>query len=196
MSVHPCRFRHVQVSCSNDDSFEWFGGSVNCKHLVAYHGWDDDFDTDNGFSGNVQYGLSIRNARIADKSQSNGFESDNNASGSDASPFTTATFSNITFVGPKMQTGENLENTTDFINAGSYNPNNGSALGRFQSAMQVRRSSRLNIIQFPGFRMAHRPDSRRREGRYARTGQEWRSAFPPQCDGGHGHSRLRCQQGL
>ncbi|MCI7779632.1 MAG: hypothetical protein MR517_00955 [Bacteroidales bacterium] len=137
---------HVQVSYSNDDSFEWFGGSVNCRHLVAYHGWDDDFDTDNGFSGNVQYGLAVRNARIADKSQSNGFESDNNASGSDASPFTTATFSNITFIGPKLQTGEDFQNTTDFINAGNYNPNNGSALGRFQSAMQIRRSSRLNII--------------------------------------------------
>ena len=137
---------HVQVSYSNDDSFEWFGGSVNCRHLVAYHGWDDDFDTDNGFSGNVQYGLSVRNARIADKSQSNGFESANNASGSDASPFTTATFSNITFIGPKLQTGENFQNTTDFITAGDYNPNNGSALGRFQSAMQIRRSSRLNII--------------------------------------------------
>ena len=80
---------HVQVSYTNDDSFEWFGGSVNCKYLVAYHGWDDDFDTDNGFSGAVQYGLVVRDARIADTSQSNGFESDNNASGSDVSPYTT-----------------------------------------------------------------------------------------------------------
>ena len=137
---------HVQVSYSNDDSFEWFGGAVNCKNLVAFHGWDDDFDTDNGFSGAVQYGLSIRDARIADKSQSNGFESDNNASGSDVSPYTNATFSNFTFMGPKLQTGVNFENTTDFINGGSMNPNNGSALGKFQSAMQIRRSTRLNVI--------------------------------------------------
>ena len=33
---------HVQVSYSNDDSFEWFGGTVNAKYLVAYHGWDDE----------------------------------------------------------------------------------------------------------------------------------------------------------
>ena len=137
---------HVQVSYSNDDSFEWFGGAVNCKNLVAFHGWDDDFDTDNGFSGSVQYGLVIRDARIADKSQSNGFESDNNASGSDVSPYTNATFSNITFIGPKLHTGVAFENTTDFINGGSMNPNNGSALGKFQSAMQIRRSSRLNVI--------------------------------------------------
>ena len=137
---------HVQVSYSNDDSFEWFGGTVNCKYLVAFHGWDDDFDTDNGFSGAVQYGLAVRDAKIADKSQSNGFESDNNASGSDVSPYTTATFSNITFIGPKLQTGVKFENTTDFITGGSMNPNNGSALGKFQSAMQIRRSSRLNVI--------------------------------------------------
>ena len=137
---------HVQVSYSNDDSFEWFGGTVNCKNLVAFHGWDDDFDTDNGFSGAVQYGLVVRDARIADKSQSNGFESDNNASGSDVSPYTTATFSNITIIGPKLQTGVNFENSADFITAGLMNPNNGSALGKFQSAMQIRRSSRLNII--------------------------------------------------
>ena len=137
---------HVQVSYSNDDSYEWFGGTVNCKYLVAFHGWDDDFDTDNGFSGAVQYGLAVRDAKIADKSQSNGFESDNNASGSDVSPYTTATFSNITFIGPKLQTGVKFENTTDFITGGQMNPNNGSALGKFQSAMQIRRSSRLNVI--------------------------------------------------
>ena len=137
---------HVQVSYSNDDSFEWFGGTVNCKNLVAYHGWDDDFDTDNGYSGSVQYGLVVRDARIADKSQSNGFESDNNASGSDVAPYTTATFSNITFIGPKLQKGVSFANTSDFINGGTMNPNNGSALGKFQSSMQIRRASRLNVI--------------------------------------------------
>ncbi len=134
---------HVQVSYSNDDSFEWFGGTVSPKYLIAYKGWDDEFDTDNGFSGNVQYALSIRDSRIADTSQSNGFESDNNASGSSATPYTTATFSNVTFIGPKL-VDASFENTTDYINGGDMNPNNGSALGRFQSAMQIRRASRLN----------------------------------------------------
>ena len=136
---------HVQVSYSNDDSFEWFGGTVNCKYLVAYKGWDDDFDTDNGFSGKVQYGLALRDSKIADTSQSNGFESDNCADGATVEPYTTATFSNITFVGPKVL-DNNFQNTTDYITAGAYNPNNGSALGKFQAAMQIRRSSRLNCI--------------------------------------------------
>ena len=135
---------HVQVSYSNDDSFEWFGGTVNCKYLVAYKGWDDDFDTDNGFSGKVQFGLSVRDPRIADQSQSNGFESDNCADGAQVSPYTTAIFSNITFVGPK--TAADFQNSNSYITAGSYFPNNGSGLGKFQAAMQIRRSSRLNCV--------------------------------------------------
>ena len=136
---------HVQVSYSNDDSFEWFGGTVNCKYLVAYKGWDDDFDTDNGFSGNVQYGLALRDSKIADTSQSNGFESDNCADGADVQPYTTATFSNITFVGPKVL-DDKFQNNETYINGGNYYPNNGSAMGKFQAAMQIRRSSRLNCI--------------------------------------------------
>ncbi len=136
---------HVQVSYSNDDSFEWFGGTVNCKYLIAYKGWDDDFDTDNGFSGHVQYGLAIRDARIADKSMSNGFESDNNAKGTNADPHTSAVFSNITFVGPKA-TASDFVNNSDYINAGSLDPKNGSGLGRFQSGMQIRRDSHLSCF--------------------------------------------------
>ncbi len=134
---------HIQVSYSNDDSYEWFGGTVNCKYLIAYKGWDDDFDTDNGYAGSVQFGLSVRDSRIADQSQSNGFESDNNAEGSAAEPFTAATFSNMTFLGPKTFDA-NFDNTSDYINGGGLNPGNGSSMGKFQAAMHIRRNSRLN----------------------------------------------------
>lgn len=137
---------HLQVSYSNDDSYEWFGGSVNCKYLVAYKGWDDEFDTDNGFSGHVQYCLSIRDPRIADTSQSNGFESDNNADGSIIEPYTTCKFSNVTFIGPmtKKNLAAGFQNTTEYITAGDMKPNNKAALGKFQAAMHIRRSSQLN----------------------------------------------------
>lgn len=88
---------YIQVSYSGDDSFEWFGGTVNAKHLIAYRGLDDDFDTDNGFSGNVQYGFILRDPAVADLAgDSNGFESDNDASGSAATPQTSAKFANVT----------------------------------------------------------------------------------------------------
>jgi len=93
----------VQVSFSNDDAFEWFGGTVNCRHLVSYRNLDDDFDTDNGFSGLVQYCVAVRDPLIADNptvSTSEGFESDNDAAGSANTPQTSAIFSNVTYVGP------------------------------------------------------------------------------------------------
>ncbi len=136
---------HLQVSYSNDDSFEWFGGSVNCKYLVAYHGWDDDFDTDNGFSGKMQFLLGVRHPRIADTSLSNGFESDNNADGTTSVPYTSCVFSNVTFVGPIGQAAD-FANTSEYINGSNMNPQNGSKTGVFQAAMQIRRNSKLNCF--------------------------------------------------
>ena len=93
---------NVQVSFSGDDSFEWFGGTVNCKHLIAYRGLDDDFDTDFGYRGKVQFFLSIRDKDLFDApGDSNCFESDNDAAGSTAQPKTMPIFSNGTIVGPK-----------------------------------------------------------------------------------------------
>jgi hypothetical protein len=98
---------YVQVSYSNDDSFEWFGGSVDCKHLVALAGLDDDFDTDNGYNGRVQFGLSIKDPSGFDISTSECFESDNSAgSGTPVGNATTdawktsAIFTNFTCLGP------------------------------------------------------------------------------------------------
>lgn len=109
---------YVQVSYANDDSFEWFGGTVNCKHLISFRTLDDDFDTDNGFSGKVQFGISLRDSSVADISKSEAFECDNDANGSDtkttvttingsngtviAPVRTSAVFSNMTVLGPKV----------------------------------------------------------------------------------------------
>ncbi|MEJ0030578.1 MAG: hypothetical protein WDO15_09500 [Bacteroidota bacterium] len=67
---------YIQSSYGGDDAFEWFGGSVGAKHLIAMATWDDDFDTDFGWRGNVQFGLSVRAPFIADQSGSTSFESD------------------------------------------------------------------------------------------------------------------------
>jgi hypothetical protein len=92
---------NVQTYLAKDDAFEWFGGTVNCKYLVAFKTQDDDFDTDNGYSGKVQFGLSIRDSLIADASRSEAFESDNNAGGTTVTPKTSVVFSNMTAIGPR-----------------------------------------------------------------------------------------------
>lgn len=116
---------HIQVSFSGDDSFEWFGGSVNCKYLITYRGLDDEYDTDNGFKGKVQFALGIRDPQVADQSGSNGFESDNDADGSTLTPVTSPTFSNVTLFGPLAVSQ-------------TYNT-------LFKRAMHIRRSSRLSV---------------------------------------------------
>ncbi|MEO6538847.1 MAG: hypothetical protein ABIT07_06665 [Ferruginibacter sp.] len=104
---------NVQVSYANDDSFEWFGGTVNCKHLISFRTLDDDFDTDNGFSGKVQFGISLRDSAVADISNSEAFESDNDANGSSLLPQTSVVFSNMTVMGPKASL-TNVGNPTFF----------------------------------------------------------------------------------
>lgn len=101
---------HIQVAYAKDDAFEWFGGTVNCKYLIAWKTQDDDFDTDNGYSGKVQFGLVIRDSVLADVSQSEAFESDNNATGTSVTPRTAPIFSNITAIGPRA-TASNVGNS-------------------------------------------------------------------------------------
>jgi hypothetical protein len=117
---------YVQVSHAKDDAFEWFGGSVNCRYLVAYKTQDDDFDTDNGYSGSVQFGLIFRDSTIADVSRSEAFESDNDASGTGNTPKTNAVFSNVTAIGPRATTN-----------------NIGNPL--YLGAAQIRRNSGISI---------------------------------------------------
>lgn len=91
---------HIQVSYSGDDSYEFFGGTVNAKWIIAYRGWDDDFDTDNGYKGKIQFAVALRDPNIADQSGSNGFESDNDATGTGNTPITQPIFSNVSIYGP------------------------------------------------------------------------------------------------
>ncbi|TLV00439.1 IPT/TIG domain-containing protein [Dyadobacter luticola] len=127
---------HVQVSYSGDDSYEWFGGTVNMKYLVAYRGYDDDFDTDWGFTGKLQYGVSLRDPQFADQSASNGFESDNYNPGEPATganaglPLTAPIFANF----------------SNFVTGGTPPATQQSGTGVYQSAMHLRRNTSISIL--------------------------------------------------
>lgn len=123
---------YIQVSYCGDDSFEWFGGNVDSKYLVAHRGWDDEFDTDWGFTGKVQFGLSIRDRNFSDKSTSNGFESDNFDPGEPGNaPFTAPVFANITCY---------LADTSSQI------PATGSGSGPYGRGMHLRRNTRTSVF--------------------------------------------------
>jgi hypothetical protein len=123
---------YIQVSYCGDDSFEWFGGTVNSKYLVAFRGWDDDFDTDFGFNGKVQYGFALRDKNFADASASNGFESDNfNPGTPESGPKTSPVFANITVF---------ASDTSSTI------PATGLGSGTYQNAMHLRRNTSKSVF--------------------------------------------------
>jgi hypothetical protein len=130
---------HIQVSYSGDDSYEWFGGTVNAKYLVAHRGLDDDFDTDLGYIGKVQFGVSLRDPAVADQSGSNGFESDNFArtglpatAPANGLPLTAPVFANISVFGNQQAPS----------NAATSAPGSGP----YQSAMHLRRNTSTSIF--------------------------------------------------
>jgi hypothetical protein len=92
---------HIMVAYGNDDAYEFFGGTVNAKYLIAYATADDDFDFDNGYSGKIQFAMSLRDPAFVDGGDAgNGIECDNNSTGSDATPRTKPNLSNFTILGP------------------------------------------------------------------------------------------------
>ncbi len=95
---------NIQVSFGADDAYEFFGGTVNAKNLIAYGTYDDDFDFDFGYSGKIQFGVSLRD-KPSDTDQANGIECDNDGTGTAATPVTKPQLSNFTFIGPYDTTG-------------------------------------------------------------------------------------------
>lgn len=128
------KMEYCQVSFGGDDGFEWFGGTVDGKYLISFNSWDDCFDVDFGFAGKVQYGLSVRYPSYADQSGSNSFECDNGPNDNDVQPYTTATFSNFTCIGP-IKSGTSISN------------------GNFQHSLDLRRRTAISIVNsvFTGF---------------------------------------------
>jgi hypothetical protein len=121
---------YLMVSFNDDDSFEWFGGTVNGRYLISYAALDDDFDGDLGWRGNVQFGLAIRDPFLSDVSTSNGFEQDGAPSEPNPpqTPRSASTFSNMTVLGPLHY----------------ENPLPGGHL--FGSGVHVRRASRFSLF--------------------------------------------------
>ncbi len=108
---------YIQVVRGLDDAFEFFGGTVNCKHLIAYNCADDDFDMDDGYRGKIQYAISIKDPKFTDAKgtsgdYSNNFEVDNvntsNGFKLDRAPVTFPTLSNFTAIGPNSGRATNV----------------------------------------------------------------------------------------
>jgi hypothetical protein len=145
---------HVQVSYSFDDSYEWFGGTVDPHHLIAMGGTDDEFDCDFGFTGDVQFGFTLKDPNYSDPTgSSNGFETDNDGDGSGDTPITYPHFSNVTVVGPErvdslvgnLPVGHSFKNTGVLRRNSRTSVYNSTILG-YPSGLSIRDASIANAV--------------------------------------------------
>lgn len=110
---------YVQVHNSGDDGIEIFGGTVNLRHIVITGALDDSLDTDEGWTGNVQF-LAIRQTVTGRNGGPDRlFEWSNRAVSSLAGTLhTNPTISNVTGIGVRQNaSGANLQ-AISFNNTG------------------------------------------------------------------------------
>lgn len=105
------RLSYIQTLAGLDDSFEWFGGTVDGKYLVSYESGDDHFDASEGYRGRNQYLIAFQSTILEPRpaggnvsSDPQGFEVDgchgaNCLDGQNSQPYTTPVFANFTIVG-------------------------------------------------------------------------------------------------
>src|SRR5690606_25614508 len=89
---------YVQSYEGSDDAFEWFGGTVDARYLVAVNKHesvgDDIFDWTEGWNGTGEYWYGIRT-----NNGNRGIEADNNSNNHNANPISNPTIRHLTLIG-------------------------------------------------------------------------------------------------
>ena len=103
---------YLQSLSGLDDSFEFFGGAVDAKHLVSYDAGDDHFDMSEGYVGRLQNLIAFQTRQVIPRpgagnvsSDPQGIENDGCAgsgcpNGQDSAPLNIPLVANFTLVGP------------------------------------------------------------------------------------------------
>lgn len=103
----------IQVVNGGDDGIEWFGGTVNARHVVMTGANDDSIDWTDGWSGTLQYAIVVQGTggfgaqfNIGD----NGIEGDNNGdAGVDSLPRSRPIIANVTMYGDGSASDEGIQ---------------------------------------------------------------------------------------
>jgi len=86
---------YIQVHNNLDDGIEFFGGTVNAKHVVLTGNADDSLDWTDGWTGSIQYLVIDQAADTGD----NGIEADNREGDENATPRSRPKIANMTITG-------------------------------------------------------------------------------------------------
>ena len=103
---------YIESLAGLDDSFEWFGGTVDGRYLVSYEAGDDHFDWTEGYTGRNQFLIALQSTTITPRpgtgtlaTDPRGFEGDgceNTKPGCTYAnqPLSRPVFANFTVIGP------------------------------------------------------------------------------------------------
>ncbi|MCF8239440.1 MAG: T9SS type A sorting domain-containing protein [Saprospiraceae bacterium] len=95
---------YVEVFANSDDGIEWFGGAVECKHLVVAFPGDDGMDWDFGWRGKGQFWFVLLGSEVGN----NAGEHDG-ASPDGQAPFSKPTIYNATYIGSGLNANADNE---------------------------------------------------------------------------------------
>ncbi|WP_281228591.1 hypothetical protein [Flavobacterium aquiphilum] len=127
----------VQISFSNDDSFECYGGDVNFSNLISFRATDDDFDFTQGVQCTISNSIAIRNPYSSDFSGSRCFEIDSYDKAENADltkKLTKITANNMTLINTE-DNSQGLVREAVYVKDKSYFNINNSVIDGFSSCV-------------------------------------------------------------
>lgn len=105
------KLSYLQAMAGLDDSFEFWGGSVDASYLVSYEAGDDHYDMSEGYNGRLQYLIALQSTRLTQRTgagspssdpqgiENDGCEGAGCTNGRNTTPFTTPVVANFTLIG-------------------------------------------------------------------------------------------------
>ncbi len=121
---------HLQAIFGGDDSFEWFGGTMNTKYVVGGLSADDYADFQLGTTGKLQFGMFYQSP---DSRGNRGIEGDNSEYNAAAEPFSNPTFYNLTFFGSAQPGFDEAASPGIFLRRGARGTFNNIVVSNFSS---------------------------------------------------------------
>jgi len=140
------KISNIQVSYSNDDSFEFYGGTLEASNLISYRATDDDFDFTQGAQINLSSSIAIRNPYSSDASRSRCFEIDtyDNKETADLSkPITHVKATKVVFVNIE-QNDQGLVKEAIYISDNAKLELKNSVISGFRSGVNLNQNINLN----------------------------------------------------
>jgi len=122
---------YLQATYGLDDSFEWFGGTMNARYLIGGLGADDYLDWQLGYTGNIQFGFFYQDA---DNPGNRGIEADNSEYNQGASPLSKPQVFNVTFIGSGVQGFDESNAPGIYLRRGTGGSVNNAIVTRFFSS--------------------------------------------------------------